>query len=47
MPFKFGDAVLVPFPFTHQSASRKRPAVIVSNATYNRAKPDVVVESAR
>jgi mRNA interferase MazF len=43
MPFEFGDVVLVPFPFTSQVASKKRPAVIVSSHAYNRAKPDVVV----
>jgi mRNA interferase MazF len=43
MPFKFGDVVLVPFPFTSQSASKKRPAVIVSAQEYNAEKPDVVV----
>lgn len=43
MPYSFGDVVLVPFPFTSQSASKKRPAVIVSTHVYNSAKPDVVV----
>ena len=43
MPFEFGDVVLVPFPFTDQSASKWRPAVIVSNQAYNLAKPDLVV----
>jgi mRNA interferase MazF len=43
MPFEFGDVVLVPFPFTSHIASKKRPAVVVSNRTYNVAKPDVVV----
>jgi mRNA interferase MazF len=43
MPFEFGDVVLVSFPFTSQTKSKKRPAVIVSNRTYNAAKPDVVV----
>jgi mRNA interferase MazF len=43
MPFEFGDGVLVPFPFTSQAASKKRPAVVVSNRVYNTAKPDVVV----
>jgi len=43
MPFEFGDVVLVPFPFTSQTASKKRPAVIVSNRAYNAARPDVVV----
>ena len=35
MLFEFGDVVLVPFPFTNQAASKKRPAVIVSNEAYN------------
>ena len=43
MPFEFGDVVLVPFPFTNQTFSKKRPAVIVSSRTYNAAKPDIVV----
>jgi hypothetical protein len=43
MPFDFGDVVLVPFPFTSQVASKKRPAVVVSNGSYNRVKPDVMV----
>ena len=43
MPFEFGEVVLVPFPFTSQAASKKRPAVVVSNRAYSTAKPDVVV----
>jgi len=43
MPFEFGDVVLVPFPFTSQTASKKRPAIVVSSLVYNAAKPDVVV----
>jgi mRNA interferase MazF len=42
-PYGFGDVVLVPFPFTNQAASKKRPAVVVSSAAYNDAKPDIVV----
>ena len=41
--FEFGDVVLVPFPFTDQSAVKRRPAVVVSNRAYNRAKLDLVV----
>jgi len=33
--YKFGDVVLVPFPFTDQSASKKRPAVVVSSVAYH------------
>jgi mRNA interferase MazF len=43
MQFEFGDIVLVPFPFTNQATSKKRPAVVVSNRAYNVARPDVVV----
>ncbi len=35
--------VLVPFPFTSQTASKKRPAIVASNRTYNTAKLDIVV----
>jgi mRNA interferase MazF len=43
MPYECGDIVLVPFPFTDQSASKRRPGVVVSNRTYNAARLDVVV----
>jgi mRNA interferase MazF len=43
MPFEFGDVVLVSFPFTSQRASKKRPAVVVSNRAHSTAPPDVIV----
>jgi len=43
MPFEFGDVVLVPFPFTSQTTSKKRPAVVISSRAYNFAKPDLVM----
>jgi mRNA interferase MazF len=43
MPFDFGDVVLVPFPFTNQAASKRRPAIVISSKLYNQARPDVIV----
>ncbi len=42
MSYDFGDVVLLPFPFTDQTATKKRPAIIVSTAAYNNARRDVV-----
>ncbi len=39
MPFELGDVVLVPFLFTNQATSKRRPAVVVSNSTYNLSRP--------
>ena len=41
--FGFGDVVLVPFPFTDQSGTKKRPAVVVSIAGYNSSRRDIVI----
>ncbi|MEK7436144.1 MAG: type II toxin-antitoxin system PemK/MazF family toxin [Pseudomonadota bacterium] len=41
--YRFGDIVLVQFPFTDQSGAKKRPAVVVSSAAYNQARRDVVI----
>lgn len=43
MLLSFGDVVLVRFPFTNQTAFKQRPAVVVSNSSYNAASPDVVI----
>jgi mRNA interferase MazF len=43
MRFDFGEVVRTPFPFTSQTASKRRPAVIISNQTYNGNRPDIVV----
>ncbi len=37
---RFGDVVLVPFPFTDQSAVKRRPAAIVSSGAYNATRRD-------
>jgi mRNA interferase MazF len=39
----FGDIVLIPFPFTNQSAAKRRPAVVISAAHYNVVRPDVIL----
>ena len=44
--YKFGDVVLVPFPFTDQSTSKKRPGVVVSSGDYNCERPDLVIMAA-
>lgn len=43
MAYQFGDIVLVPFPFTDQSATRQRPGVIVSSPAYNRVRRDLIL----
>ena len=41
--YSFGDIVLVPFPFTDQSATKRRPAVVVSTERYNQERPDLII----
>jgi mRNA interferase MazF len=41
--FSFGDVVLVPFPFTDQLGTKKRPAVVVSSHGYNTSRRDIVI----
>jgi mRNA interferase MazF len=41
--YNFGDVVLVPFPFTDQTTTKKRPAVVVSSAAYQGARSDLIV----
>jgi mRNA interferase MazF len=41
--FDFGDVLLVPFPFTDQSGTKKRPAVVVSIVDYNTSRRDIVI----
>jgi mRNA interferase MazF len=40
---EFGDVILVPFPFTDQSTSKRRPAVVVSSGAYHNERPDLVI----
>ena len=41
--FEFGSIVLITFPFTDQTGSKQRPAVVISSKTYQQAKPDVIL----
>lgn len=43
MSYKFGTLVLVPFPFTDQTTSKKRPAVVVSSEAYQAERPDLII----
>jgi mRNA interferase MazF len=38
-----GDIVLVPFPFSNQTTTKKRPAIIISSARYNAASQDIII----
>jgi mRNA interferase MazF len=41
--YNFGDVVLVPFPFTDQSTTKKRPAVVISSDDYHQERLDLIV----
>lgn len=43
MPQRFGDIVLVRFPFTSQGQAKQRPAVVVSSAGYEQQRPDTIL----
>lgn len=41
--YQAGDVVIVPFPYSDQSATKQRPALVLSNDAYHSAQDDVVV----
>jgi len=41
--FRRGDVVLVPFPFTDLSSTKQRPALVVSQDTFNGTRDDLLV----
>jgi mRNA interferase MazF len=41
--YKRGEVVLLPFPYTDQAGSKRRPALILSTDIYNNSRSDVIV----
>jgi mRNA interferase MazF len=41
--YSFGDVLLVPFPFTDQTTTKKRPTIVISSDSYNQSKPDILL----
>ena len=41
--YKRGEIVLLPFPYTDQSGSKRRPAIIFSTDAYNLRRADLIV----
>ena len=41
--YRRGDVVLLPFPYTDQSGSKRRPALILSTDAYNTRRADIIV----
>ncbi len=41
--YRQGDVFLVPFPFTDQSGTKQRPAVVLSGSEYNQNHLDIIL----
>jgi len=41
--YTFGAVVLVAFPFTDQTTTKQRPAVVISSTAYQRERPDLII----
>ena len=41
--FHFGELIEVEIPFTDETGSKRRPAIVVSSARYNRERPELLV----
>ena len=41
--YKQGEIILVPFPYSDLSATKKRPVLVVSNNNYNKKYEDIIV----
>src|SRR3954452_5488921 len=43
MAYQRGDVLLVPFPFSDLSATKVRPAIVVSSHLYHNTEPDLLL----
>ena len=43
MAFRRGDVVLIPFPYTDLSATKTRPAVVVSSELYHELRSELLL----
>lgn len=43
MAYQRGEVVLLPFPFTDLSATKTRPAVVVSSGIYHRVRSELLL----
>ncbi len=41
--YERGDIVLVPFPFSNQTTTKKRPAVVIRSNRYNEISQDIII----
>ena len=41
--YNFGDVVIVPFPFSGGMGIKKRPAVVISDQQYQKARRDIIL----
>ncbi|MHB9099406.1 MAG: type II toxin-antitoxin system PemK/MazF family toxin [Syntrophales bacterium] len=41
--YDFSDVILIPFPFTDQITTKRRPAVVVSSTAYHHNRPDLIL----
>ncbi|MEN9757907.1 MAG: hypothetical protein RL755_2094 [Pseudomonadota bacterium] len=41
--YKFGDVVIVPFPFSSGKGIKKRPAVVISHEQYQKSRCDIIL----
>ncbi|MDI6859497.1 MAG: type II toxin-antitoxin system PemK/MazF family toxin [Methanocellales archaeon] len=41
--YKWGEVILIPFPFTDLSTTKQRPALVISSNWFNESRNDVVL----